>query len=89
MKTVNSNFKVIKRDFDSSQVPSPYDPQTVRTLCRIVNDIKEGKTTLKEFEDYLTQNEIGRLHKVPYFGDACYDFVSNVLQYLENERKGL
>ncbi len=86
---MNSNFKLIKGDFESSQVPSPHDPQTVRTLCGIVNDIRDGKTTLSEFEDYLSQNNMGRLHKAPCFGDACYSFVANVLKYLENERNGL
>lgn len=59
----------------------------VRTLCHIVDAIQNGETTLNEFEDYLTKENLGRTPKSERkrreFGDACYSFVSDVLTYLE------
>lgn len=87
----NSNFRTLKRDFNSCQLPSPYDPMTVKTLCSIVDDIEDGKTTLAEFEDYLAENKMGltpmneRGYK--YFGDECLEFVSNVLSYFDSKRR--
>lgn len=83
-----SNFKTLKSDFDSCQLPSAYDPMTVKTLCAIVEDIASGKTTLKQFEDFLAANKMGRTpqgeRKARPFGDVCYDFVANALTYLSN-----
>ena len=82
-----SSFKTLKSDFDSCQLPSPYDPMTVRALCNIADDIISGKTTLTEFEDFLAANNMGRTiaseRLARPFGDVCYDFVSAVVNYME------
>ena len=87
----NNNFRILKGDFDSCQLPSPYDPMTIKTLCNIVDDIENGKTTLNEFEDYLAKNKMGLTpedkREVKYFGDQCLDFVSDVLSYFETKRR--
>lgn len=84
---MNKNFATLKRDFDSCQLPSPYDPFTVKTLCKIVDSIRSGETTINEFDDYLAKEHMGRTpisqRESMYFGDACYSFVSAVLTYLE------
>lgn len=88
---MNTVFNALKYDFEASQLPSPYDPMTVRTLCQIVDSIQKGEITLNEFEDYLADNGMGltprgqRKHK--QFGDVCYSFVSNVLSYLETKER--
>ena len=84
---MNSLFKTLKNDFATSQMPSPHDPLTVMTLCRIADAIQSGETTLNEFEDYLAENHMGRTplgqRKPMPFGDACYTFVSDVLTYFD------
>ncbi len=87
----DNNFTILKRDFDSCQLPSPYDPMTLKTLCNIIDDIEDGKTTLNEFEDYLAKNKVGLTpeneREPRYFGDVCLEFVSNVLTYFETKRR--
>lgn len=82
-------FRTLKRDFDSSQTPSLYDPMTVKTLCQIVDSIQRGEITLNEFDDYLIENHMGRTpigqRGYKYFGDECYSFVSCVLEYLNTK----
>lgn len=88
---MTKNFEALKRDFDTCQLPSPNDPFTIRTLSRIALEISKGEATLAEFEDYLTNNRMGRTpledRAVPEFGDACYAFVSNVLNFLDSHQE--
>lgn len=88
---MNKNFETLKRDFDSCQLPSPYDPFTVEVLCNIADSIRNGETTLKEFEDYLADEHMGLTppdQREPMdFGDVCYDFVRSVLWYFEDRTR--
>lgn len=84
---MDNSFETLKRDFDSCQLPDAYDPMTLKTLCKIIDSIQKGETTLAEFEDYLAKNhmELTPLsqRKPALFGDICYSFVSDVLKYFD------
>lgn len=86
----NSYFRSLKNDFESSQTPDIDNASTLRTLAHIVDDIRNGKITLTDLENYLANEKLGftPLYKrdPAYFGDECYDFVYYVLQYLEINR---
>lgn len=83
-------FRALKNDYQASQSPSIDNAATLRTLAHIVEDIRNGKTTLTDLEDYLAKEKIGFTpleNRAPtYFGDDCYDFVYHVLQYLQTNR---
>ncbi len=81
---MNSYFEAIGKDFQSSQMPQAADPGTIKSLCRIIDSIQKGETTLEEFEHYLVKNT--NLPPSGYtlpFGVECYEFVSSVLTYLK------
>lgn len=84
---MNNFLETLKRDFDSCQLPDAYDPMTLKTLCKIVDSIQRGETTLDEFENYLAKNHMGLTphdqRKPALFGDICYSFVSDVLMYFD------
>ncbi len=83
-------FRTLKNDFDASQFPSIDNGATLRTLAHIVEDIRNGKITLTDLEDYLAKEKIGFTpleNRLPTcFGDDCYDFIYHVLQYLQTNR---
>ncbi len=53
---VNKYFTSIKRDFDSCQCPRWDDPMTLRTLDKIVCEIKLGHITLNDFCQFAEAN---------------------------------
>lgn len=82
---MNRDFEALRNDFNSSQAPTPYDPMTIKTLCRIADSIFAGETTLQEFEEFLRGNRLGitppeKVQPRP-FGDECYSFVYSILEY--------
>ena len=72
-------FESLKRDYDSSSTPNPYDPITIRTLCSIVNNIHKKNYGIATFEDFVDK-ELGK----GYFAKECKSFVSHVISYLNS-----
>lgn len=53
---VNTYFLSIKRDYDSCQCPRWDDPMTLRTLDKIVCEIKLGHLSLNDFRLFVEGN---------------------------------
>lgn len=74
MKTdgLNNDFLNLKRDYDCCQRPLWYDPMTVRTLDNIVCAIKQGRISLNDFRQFVSE----------YLGEG--DFAWGCLQYVKS-----
>lgn len=52
----NKYFLIIKRDFDSSQCPRWDDPMTLKTLDKIICEIRLGHISANDFRLFVEDN---------------------------------
>lgn len=74
---MNEEFILLKRDYNSSQLPSVHDPKTIATLGRIAEAINAEEISRLEF-DRFADAELGR----GYFNEGCKTFMDWVTEYL-------
>lgn len=67
-------WELLKRDFDSCQLPNPYDPKTEKTLRDVAINIYNGKYSLQDFYNFTETSLYNGS-----FADACKEFVTNLL----------
>lgn len=81
--TMNKDFEMLKRDYDSCGSPKWSDPATKCTLCRIVYSILHNEYSYDDFLKFAKCLENGD------FAKGCMNFVRNVLDYYEfsNEKR--
>lgn len=74
---MNDDFIMLKREFDSCQLPSVHDPKTNAILGRIAEAINAGEISRSKF-DRFADAELGRR----YFNEDCKTFMDWVTEYL-------
>lgn len=56
LKDLNRDLVALKRDYDSCPFPSWQDTSTVSTLNNIIKEIKLGRLSMNDFNQFVTLN---------------------------------